>query len=587
MVMLLASLARSSAQGTAFTYQGHLTEDGNPAVGRYDVAFIVYDAQLGGTQYGPILTNRNVAVSNGLFTTSLNFGADVFTGERRWLEIYVRTNGNGVFSALNPRQEIAPSPYAIYSANAGTAASALTAATAATAISAETANSALTAASAATANSATTVALQNGAVTSPKIADGTIAASDLNGMLLSNTFWRLGGNAGTRLGHFFGTTDDQPLELRVNGLRALRLEHNGDGAPNLIGGSPLNYIGPRVVGSTIAGGGATNAIIFGIILTNSIRADFGVIGGGAANTIGVDAWGATIAGGTGGDIGTNSSYSAIGGGSNNEIAPNSSYATIAGGVANDIGTNSSYAVIGGGWFSDIGTNAVASTIAGGYWNEIGTDSEYAAIGGGYLNNVEDEAPYATIPGGRYNRAGSHAFAAGYNAQATHKGAFVWSDSTGTSTASTADNSVTFRAGGGYRFFTGTGSGGAQLAAGATAWSVLSDRNVKKDIRPVDNQSILDKLSRVPVTQWHYEWETDSDPLNLGPMAQDFKAAFFPGRDEKSISTLEFDGVALAAIQGLNALLKEKETEIGSLKERLERLERAVGSFSEQNTGGAR
>jgi uncharacterized coiled-coil protein SlyX len=76
--------------------------------------------------------------------------------------------------------------------------------------------------------------------------------------------------------------------------------------------------------------------------------------------------------------------------------------------------------------------------------------------------------------------------------------------------------------------------------------------------------------------------------NIGPMAQDFIHAFYPGRDDKGISTLEFDGVELAAIQGLNQKLNEKDAEIQTLKtqhdllvERLNELEAAVKQLATQ------
>jgi hypothetical protein len=87
--------------------------------------------------------------------------------------------------------------------------------------------------------------------------------------------------------------------------------------------------------------------------------------------------------------------------------------------------------------------------------------------------------------------------------------------------------------------------------------------------------MLDKLARVPIEQWNYKSEPDNATPNIGPMAQDFIAEFYPGRDDKSISTLEFDGVELAAIQGLNQKLKEKDAEIQDLQARLEKLEQLM------------
>ena len=63
--------------------------------------------------------------------------------------------------------------------------------------------------------------------------------------------------------------------------------------------------------------------------------------------------------------------------------------------------------------------------------------------------------------------------------------------------------------------------------------------------------------------------------NIGPMAQDFKAAFYPGRDDKSITTLEYDGVELAAIQGLNQKLNEKDAEIQALKQSVAELKETL------------
>src|SRR5258706_2539566 len=72
---LLLGIDFAAAQGTAFTYQGRLNAQGSPADGAYDLRFGLYDAASSGAQQGPILTNSAVAVSNGLFTVTLDFGA--------------------------------------------------------------------------------------------------------------------------------------------------------------------------------------------------------------------------------------------------------------------------------------------------------------------------------------------------------------------------------------------------------------------------------------------------------------------------------------------------------------------------------
>ena len=107
------SLNSAQAQGTAFTYQGRLNDAGNLPSGTYDMYFSLFATSSGGTTLG-VVTNRPVAVSNGLFTVTLDFGSGVFTGAARWLEIGVRTNGSsGFYTTLAPRQQVTPAPYAI------------------------------------------------------------------------------------------------------------------------------------------------------------------------------------------------------------------------------------------------------------------------------------------------------------------------------------------------------------------------------------------------------------------------------------------------------------------------------------------
>ena len=212
-----------------------------------------------------------------------------------------------------------------------------------------------------------------------------------------------------------------------------------------------------------------------------------------------------------------------------------------------------------------------STAMGAGTTASGADS--TAMG----NGTTASGDFSTALGSYTTASATDSTAMGAYASATNYGSFVWSDhSTGAGTFSTNNNSVTMRAAGGYRLFSNSGmSAGVSLAANGTAWAVISDRNVKKDFAAVDSVGILEKLAAMPVTQWHYNWEDASVTPHIGPMAQDFKAAFYPGTDDKSITTLEFDGVELAAIQGLNQKLEQKETEIAELKARLDRLEKLL------------
>jgi hypothetical protein len=104
-----------SAQGTAFTYQGQLNDTGSPANGSYDLTFALYNSSNPAfTNVAGPVTNSAVAVTNGLFTTLLDFGPGIFTGTNYWLGISVRTNGGTTFTALSPRQPLTPTPYAIF-----------------------------------------------------------------------------------------------------------------------------------------------------------------------------------------------------------------------------------------------------------------------------------------------------------------------------------------------------------------------------------------------------------------------------------------------------------------------------------------
>ena len=106
--------------GTAFTYQGDLSDGGGAADGEYDFEFKVYDSPTAGDQVGLTVSKEDVSVYQGKFTVRLDFvdNPDVFNGEARWLEIGVRPwDDSGSFTPLSPRQELTPTPYALYALN--------------------------------------------------------------------------------------------------------------------------------------------------------------------------------------------------------------------------------------------------------------------------------------------------------------------------------------------------------------------------------------------------------------------------------------------------------------------------------------
>ncbi len=122
LMVFMATVARAELMGSAFTYQGRLMDGNSPADGLYDLQFKLYDANVAGTQKGSTLDVNEMNVIDGYFTMLLDFGSDVFNGNDRWLEIGVRPgelNDPNVFTLLSPRQEVTPTPHAIYAQSSG------------------------------------------------------------------------------------------------------------------------------------------------------------------------------------------------------------------------------------------------------------------------------------------------------------------------------------------------------------------------------------------------------------------------------------------------------------------------------------
>ena len=108
--------------GTAFTYQGQLSDAGLPATGAYDLQFKLFDAATAGAQVGSTVLKGDVAVSGGQFVVNLDFGATPFAGQSRFLEIGVRPGASsGAYTLLGSRQELTPSPNALFATSAASA----------------------------------------------------------------------------------------------------------------------------------------------------------------------------------------------------------------------------------------------------------------------------------------------------------------------------------------------------------------------------------------------------------------------------------------------------------------------------------
>lgn len=356
--------------------------------------------------------------------------------------------------------------------------------------------------------------------------------------------WSLTGNTGTTPGaNFLGTTDNQALEIQVNGQRALRVEPTL-GPSNLIGGLSTNNVTAGVYGATISGGGMSGN-------PNRVTDHWGTVGGGRNNQAGngagsnSDAQDATVAGGS----------------SNEALAV---YATVAGGGANTAGGQ--YSVVGGGLANQASGN-------------------HSVISGGSNNSAD--GTWAVVPGGQLNSAaGYNSFAAGRRAKANNTGAFVLADSSNFDFTPSTNNAFTARFTGGARFVVGIDGTGANTWLCAVynggSWGCSSDRNVKENFQPVDGKAILAKLADLPITTWN-AIGTDPAVRRMGPMAQDFYAAFGLGDDDKVITTGDLDGVALASIQGLYGIVQEQDAQIAALQQenadlqaRLAAIELALG-----------
>ncbi len=116
--VITSALTTASAQtiGTAFTYQGEITQAEAPA-GPVDLRFRLFDAPTVGAQIGPQLSATNVTPANGRFAVTLDFGAGIFAGSARYLEIQVAVAGSNSYTILSPRQNVTPAPYALFAAN--------------------------------------------------------------------------------------------------------------------------------------------------------------------------------------------------------------------------------------------------------------------------------------------------------------------------------------------------------------------------------------------------------------------------------------------------------------------------------------
>jgi hypothetical protein len=107
----------------------------------------------------------------------------------------------------------------------------------------------------------------------------------------------------------------------------------------------------------------------------------------------------------------------------------------------------------------------------------------------------------------------------------------------------------------------------------------SDVNVKSNIEALDGNLVLAKLDAMPVTEWSYRWESPS-VRHIGPMAQDFHAAFGLGTDETKISPRDMAGVSMAAVKALRVELMERDAEIATQREQISALQARLSELDQ-------
>jgi hypothetical protein len=146
---------------------------------------------------------------------------------------------------------------------------------------------------------------------------------------------------------------------------------------------------------------------------------------------------------------------------------------------------------------------------------------------------------------------------------------------------TANNQFVARTSGGAIFYSNKDlTTGVSLAAGGGSWDTLSDRRMKTNFRALDGEDVLAKLARIPILEWNYISQ-DASIRHVGPMAQDFRAAFGLGEDERHINTLDPDGISLKAIQALDARTQATRQDVERLTEENAALRRTLEALRQE------
>ena len=500
-----------------------------------------------------------VGVTNGLFAVALGdttvanmsaISAALFGQPNLQLQVWFDDGING-FARLSPPENLTASPYAAFANNASNILGSIPAAQ----ISGMAANSLLP-----------TNAVFSGPVTATSFSGSGTNLISLNASSLVTGTVPLSCLSGITSNQFSAAT----WQMATN-------ENGGDAAlaSNVVAGISITNV--FITNSVFAGnGGGLSSLpaaqLVSIGNTNGIAAGNFFVG---------PAGNSTMAGYNNTAIGFHALTANTNGLSNMAAGLNALFANANGSGNTAIGTYAQQANLNGGDNTAIGFNALYENTNGNYNTASGMDALYSNTNG-YNTAAGAFALQGNISGFgntavgynalNINISGSNNIALGYLAgQAITTG----SSNIDIGNPGFSGDVNIVRIGSGQ---TATYLPGTVYANGVM---LSSDRNIKRDFAPINPQTVLGKVLAMPVTEWQYK--ADANTIrHMGPMAQDFHAAFgLDGADDKHISVVDEGGVALAAIQGLNQKLNEKDAEIEDLKAQLEKLERIVDAETKE------
>ena len=592
LLVILAGLHRAVAQNTVFTYQGKVTDAGTNFTGSGQFQFALVTstnfnnpatatANLGGVLPSYFITSCTVNSSGNGYTLA---PVVTISGGGGSGATAAATISGGVVTAVNiltpgsgytsiPTVMIAPPPpnitYVTYWSNDGTSSAG------------------------SEPNATVNVIVTNGLFT-VVIGDTTIpnmsavSASLFAQPNLQLRIWfndGVNGFAALSPAQSLTPTPYAVMAASANNLSSLSVQQNTNGAPNLIGGAPNNFVASGVVGATIAGGGATNYNGFG--LGNGITADFGTVSGGEDNIVSNTY--ATVSGGYGNIASGNGSM--VPGGEFNTALGQFSFAAGYSAAANHQGSFVWADDSTGNTFADTAADQFLIRAQGGVGiNTTSPQQALSVVGGlnidqGGLNSGNVNSDALTFGSGSGEGIASQRTSVGGGSQydLVFYTAFAPRLTILASGFITTPGSISLTSASSSVGCSGTIFCGGNITSYGTVYAngvaLTSDRNAKQNFMALDSRTILAKVISLPITEWNYK-NNSAEVRHVGPMAQDFHAAFgLDGVDDKHISVVDEGGVALAAIQGLNQKLNAENTELkqqnDSLAERLNELEATV------------